>query len=84
MESFCRYLSTKIRAPNEPTFFGPDGKPDILDIAIVRNICLIEDPVVLNELTFDHNPIILKIDPEAPYHEEYIVRKNTGRPFATT
>ena len=48
---------------------------DILNIAIVWHINRREDLVVLNELSYHHNPITLNIVAETPNTEEFTVRK---------
>ena len=72
---------SEITAPYDPTFFEPHDAPDILDKAIVRGIDLLENPVVLNQLSSDHNSIVLKIGLETPNHEEHTVRKTYWQAF---
>ena len=75
LQSYIDRTATQIRAPSTPTFFGAIGEPDILDIALVRGVDLTEDPVVLNELSSDHNPLLLQIGPDVPNIEEYTTRR---------
>ena len=52
-----------IEAPSQPTHFpgNPNYLPDILDIFVTRNVRIIEDPKVMDELSSDHLPVLLKI-----------------------
>ncbi|KAG6461479.1 hypothetical protein O3G_MSEX012646 [Manduca sexta] len=56
-----------ILVPSEPThysFIDDSYRPDILDIALVRNVCLnVRSLRVLHELDSDHRPVILDLAP---------------------
>lgn len=47
-----------ISPPAEPTFLRSGRLPDILDIALISNLPIDLHHVVLNELDFDHVPVI--------------------------
>lgn len=55
-------INCQVYAPTEPTIFPANGAlPDILDIAIVNNISHHLALTSVNELTSDHNPVLLDI-----------------------
>ncbi|KAG5895938.1 hypothetical protein JTB14_016340 [Gonioctena quinquepunctata] len=55
----------QVLAPDEPTHFGP-YRPDVLDIALARNITWNWDIHVLAKLGSDHNPVILSLGGDPP------------------
>ena len=63
LQAYCDNTTTNVRALAEPTHFGIQGAPDILDIALVRGTDLLQTPEVLDELSSDHNPIVLLVGP---------------------
>lgn len=51
-----------VLAPTDPTFFGGNTKfPNILDVALIKNLARTTNIKTLTELSSDHNPIILEI-----------------------
>ncbi|XP_045466746.1 uncharacterized protein LOC123675431 [Harmonia axyridis] len=53
-----------IDAPNEPTHYGPIGRPDVLDIAMFKNIPLVHRITAISELSSDHNPFLVHLGDE--------------------
>lgn len=56
------YLSPipiSVHPPDNPTFYRPGVRPDILDIALAKNIPAVLDVQVLAELSSDHDPILI-------------------------
>lgn len=58
-------LQIQIAAPTEPTHYGA-RTPDILDIALIKNLPKNITITSISELSSDHNPIIVEID-NLPY-----------------
>ncbi|XP_037299029.1 uncharacterized protein LOC119190705 [Manduca sexta] len=67
LESCLDEIDMSILVPSEPThysFIDDSYRPDILDIALVRNVCLnVRSLRVLHELDSDHRPVILDLAP---------------------
>lgn len=55
-----------IIAPDEPTFFSPNHRPDILDIAILQNIRLHYEIETIQDLSSDHFPVLLVLNSLVP------------------
>ncbi|XP_017780954.1 PREDICTED: RNA-directed DNA polymerase from mobile element jockey-like [Nicrophorus vespilloides] len=47
--------------PDEPTHYGTVGRPDVLDVAIIKNVTQFFTLDVLDELSSDHNPLALHL-----------------------
>ena len=58
---FINYNNINCLAPDSPTFHGGCGLPDVLDIALIRNVSLTPDIQSIDALTSDHNPVILTL-----------------------
>lgn len=57
----------EILAPDEPTHFpGGDGRPDILDLALLHDIRCATEIKTISALDSDHNPIFILIDTSTP------------------
>lgn len=55
-----------ILTPDKPTFFGIQTiRPDMLDIAIYKNIPFHMELKTICDLSSDHNPILLTLNSEA-------------------
>ncbi|KAG6459263.1 hypothetical protein O3G_MSEX011283 [Manduca sexta] len=68
LESCLEDIDMCILAPSEPTHY-PDQddsyRPDILDIALVRNVCLrVRSLQVVQELNSDHRPVLIELVPQ--------------------
>lgn len=62
----CSTLSFDVIAPMHPTHypFDPTQRPDVLDIALLRNVNLrLHSLEVIDELDSDHRPVILGLSP---------------------
>lgn len=63
-KNLARYMENRnltVLAPTEPTHTPPNGSPDILDIAILKNITKNIECEVLEDLNSDHYPVIIEI-----------------------
>lgn len=59
-----RYATTNnlfVHGPDRPTHYGAVGRPDVLDIAIVKDIRQDIEIEVLDELDSDHVPVLMRI-----------------------
>ncbi|EFA12510.2 putative RNA-directed DNA polymerase from transposon X-element-like Protein [Tribolium castaneum] len=66
-----QHLDISVMAPVEPTFYrNSDGTADILDVAIVKNVVHQVRLTAINDLSSDHNPVLMQIGNEAndPIH----------------
>lgn len=64
LEKFMDEITFDLIAPLEPTHysFNINCRPDILDIALLRNVALrLHSVEVLHELDSDHRPVVLKL-----------------------
>ncbi|KYB24558.1 putative RNA-directed DNA polymerase from transposon X-element-like protein, partial [Tribolium castaneum] len=61
-----QHLDISVMAPAEPTFYqNSDGAADILDVAIVKNVVHQVRLTAINDLSSDHNPVLMQIGNEA-------------------
>ncbi|KYB24901.1 hypothetical protein TcasGA2_TC034922, partial [Tribolium castaneum] len=61
-----QHLDISVLAPVEPTFYrNSDGAADILDVAIVKNVVHQVRLSAINDLSSDHNPVLMQIGNEA-------------------
>ncbi|KYB24691.1 hypothetical protein TcasGA2_TC016413 [Tribolium castaneum] len=51
-----------ILGPTKPTHFGAHSAPDVLDIAVIKDITLAIEIFTINELSSDYNPIIIELN----------------------
>ncbi|KAG5875883.1 hypothetical protein JTB14_000232 [Gonioctena quinquepunctata] len=61
----CDNSNHLIKAPNEPTFYGPH-RPDILEIVLIKNLFWDIEVDTLQELNSDHNPIRIELGDNPP------------------
>lgn len=61
-----------ILSPDVPTYYSPSGTPSTLDVYITNLSRNISSPIVIEELSSDHFPVILELGEDA-------VTKNTKR-----
>lgn len=59
-------MGYQVIGPHEHTFYRAGAQPDTLDIALAVNIHLQYQIEVADELSSDHNPVILSLIPDAP------------------
>lgn len=48
-------------APTDPTFYGPIGRPDVLDMILHKDIPRNITTQTIPELSSDHNPILIEV-----------------------
>lgn len=63
-KALLRYFENndiQLHIPNSPTHFSTNGRPEILDIAISKNIYQDLDLQVIQDLSSDHNPIQISL-----------------------
>lgn len=60
------HTDVTIMTPIEPTHYPPTGLPNIIDIALTRNIKKYTTITTLQELSSDHNPVIITIYDSPP------------------
>lgn len=69
----CNSHGLLVYAPTRPTIFSPIGRPDIIDIALNKDISLPIEITSEDELSSDHNPIKIQIgNPEIVEETEEI------------
>lgn len=61
LSNFINKSTIAVLAPNEPTHYHTDGNGDILDIALIKNISQQFTVTTLDELSSDHQPLIIKM-----------------------
>ncbi|XP_013134228.1 PREDICTED: RNA-directed DNA polymerase from mobile element jockey-like isoform X2 [Papilio polytes] len=69
LDALSNLLDFEILAPIEPTHYSHvlGHTPDVLDVAIVKNINLaIRNIELIHELYSDHRPVLLQLGPSAP------------------
>lgn len=70
----------QIKTPYEPTFFPghPRAKPSVIDMILTKNYYDVSNPISLNKLSSNHNPIISSLggtvkqaetEPKFNYHQ---------------
>jgi hypothetical protein len=67
LQNFASDNEVVIEAPPQPTYYDYrlDGRPDILDIALAKNVTHQIRLTVINELDSDHIPVLMHIGNEA-------------------
>jgi exonuclease III len=67
--------SYSVIAPFEPTFYSHNlkVKPDVLDVALVKNINLTFDIKTLTKLSSDHLPVLIDFDAHTTYNEPRLI-----------
>lgn len=56
-----RYPDCSVSAPPQPTCFVSSSNPSTIDFAIVRNNPFVTQTVAINDLSSDHNPVIMQL-----------------------
>ncbi|KAK9701058.1 hypothetical protein QE152_g30844 [Popillia japonica] len=72
------YLSPipiSVHPPATLTFYRPGVRPDILDIALAKNIPVTMDVQTVTELSSDHDPIFISLGAEPEAADGPLVRK---------
>src|SRR5699024_4657183 len=59
--NFTSGRNVEVLGPNEPTHHGGIGQPDVLDIVIVKDLALEAHLDVVNDLSSDHLPVLLRL-----------------------
>lgn len=67
LHGFADTRNIVVDGPLEPTHFGAIGRPDVLDIAIFKDVTLQHRLNVVSELDSDHNPVLMHLGDE---HEQ--------------
>ncbi|KAG5871515.1 hypothetical protein JTB14_035817 [Gonioctena quinquepunctata] len=65
LKRHCDNSNYLIKAPNEPTYYGPH-RPDIIDIVLIKNRFWDIEVDTLQELRSDHNPIRIELGDDPP------------------
>ncbi|GJQ84047.1 hypothetical protein Trydic_g12022 [Trypoxylus dichotomus] len=63
--------------PLSPPYSPHNGQPDVLDIVVMKDVAQL---IVLNELSSDHNPVLLLLGQAAPEDEEPWTRQTVSWP----
>ncbi|GJQ79525.1 hypothetical protein Trydic_g16372 [Trypoxylus dichotomus] len=83
LRRFADDLHLLVDATAEPTIFPHNGQPDVLDIMVMKDVAQFYQLTVLNELSSDHNPVLLQLGQAAPEDEEPWTRQTISwRAFA--
>lgn len=69
LQAYSTAKGTLVDGPVDPTHYSPIGTPDVLDIAIFKEITVQYALTSLNDLSSDHNPVLMTLgnavrDPE--------------------
>ncbi|GJQ79297.1 hypothetical protein Trydic_g16165 [Trypoxylus dichotomus] len=70
-------LHLLVDATAEPTIYPHNGQPDVL---IMKDVAQFHQLTVLNELSSDHNPVLLQLGQAAPEDEEPRMRNTMSWP----
>lgn len=74
---FFEQNDVQLHIPSNPTHYAAQGRPEILDIAITKNIQHDPQLTVIQDLSSDHNPIMVTIN-EQKNTSQTITRKLTN------
>ncbi|GJQ70362.1 hypothetical protein Trydic_g1824 [Trypoxylus dichotomus] len=70
LRRFADELHLLVNATAEPTIFPHNGQPDVLDIVVMKCVVQFDQLTVLDELSSDHNPVLLQLGQAASEDEE--------------
>lgn len=59
--NLCNKKRVNVHPPDGPTCTPPNGKPSAIDFVLSKSIVGVSPPIVTNELSSDHMPLIFKI-----------------------
>lgn len=60
LHAFLPFFDFETIAPTEPTHFPRHGgRPDMLDLALVARVDIVDGPISVNALDSDHNPVYM-------------------------
>ncbi|GJQ65109.1 hypothetical protein Trydic_g7254 [Trypoxylus dichotomus] len=80
LRRFADDLHLLVDATAEPTIYPHNGQPDVLDIVVMKDVAQFHQLTVLNELSSDHNPVLLQLGQAAPEDEEPRMRQTVSWP----
>ncbi|GJQ85884.1 hypothetical protein Trydic_g15340 [Trypoxylus dichotomus] len=80
LRRFADDLHLLVDATAEPTIYPHNGQPDVLDIVVMKDVAQFHQLTVLNELSSDHNPVLLQLGQAAPEDEESRMRQTVSWP----
>ncbi|GJQ80516.1 hypothetical protein Trydic_g12407 [Trypoxylus dichotomus] len=83
LRRFADDFNLVVDATPEPTIYPHNGQPDVLDIVVMRNVTQFHQLTVLNELSSDHNPVILQLGQSVPEDEDTPTRHTVSWPAFT-
>ncbi|KAB0804621.1 hypothetical protein PPYR_01591 [Photinus pyralis] len=81
---FASRRAILVEGPVEPTHFPPgDHRPDVLDIALFKNVALHHHISTAAELSSDHNPITIRLGGAVP-PAQHLLRLTNWRAYRDT
>ncbi|GJQ68594.1 hypothetical protein Trydic_g8760, partial [Trypoxylus dichotomus] len=83
LRRFADDFNLEVDASIEPTIYPHNGQPDVLDIVVMKNVNHFHQLTVLNELSSDHNPVLLQLGQPAPEEEDTPTRHSISWPAFT-
>ncbi|GJQ79543.1 hypothetical protein Trydic_g16390 [Trypoxylus dichotomus] len=78
LRRFADDLHLLVDATAEPTIFPHNGQPDVLDIVVMKDVAQFHQLTVRNELSSDHNQVLLQLGQAAPEDEEPRTRQTVS------
>ncbi|GJQ71903.1 hypothetical protein Trydic_g3012 [Trypoxylus dichotomus] len=61
LRRFADDLHLLVDATAEPTIYPHNEQPDVLDIVVMKDVAQFHQLTILNELSSDHNPVLLQL-----------------------
>ncbi|GJQ75498.1 hypothetical protein Trydic_g17585 [Trypoxylus dichotomus] len=83
LRRFADDFNLVVDASTEPTIYPHNGQPDVLDIVVMKNVNHFHQLTVLNELSSDHNPVLLQLGQPTPEEEDTPTRHSVSWPAFT-
>ncbi|GJQ66382.1 hypothetical protein Trydic_g8491 [Trypoxylus dichotomus] len=83
LRRFADDFNLVVDASIEPTIYPHNGQPNVLDIVVMKNVNHFHQLTVLNELSSDHNPVLLQLGQPAPEEEDTPTRHSVSWPAFT-
>ncbi|GJQ73713.1 hypothetical protein Trydic_g14047 [Trypoxylus dichotomus] len=83
LRRFANDFHLLVDAAIEPTIFPHNEQPDVLDIVVMKNVAQFHQLTVLNELSSDHNRVLLQLGQMARENEELLPHRTVYWPAFT-